>query len=425
MYRLFLLKRWVEDLLMFPLILLGRLLARRKPLPREYETFFFFPFYHIGGAEKVHAQIAKATGNGNCIIFFTRKSQNNLFYEEFKSSGCTMHDISKYTDNKWIYFVNIIFRGIISGYINRQKNKPVVFNGQCNFGYKISPWINKRIPQIELIHSLCSFSYIRIPFLPFITRTVMISTIRIQEHIDLYKRFQIPLSLGDRIQFIMNAIDLPERSTADGQQCTDELSRSALPHSSNIKPQTSNLKPFTVLYVGRGTPEKRVDLIAEVARGMKEKEAGIRFEFLGEVKDAIPEPLRNDCHFWGNQSDPKKIDEIYRGAQVLILVSDTEGFPMVVMEAMARGLAVVSTSVGEIPLHVHDGVNGFLVRDFRNRETVARECTKHILDLHANPQLLKTISETNTEYAYAHFGMERFTLEYNELFERMRTHHTS
>src|SRR5206468_2512178 len=112
-------------------------------------------------------------------IFFTRKSQNDLFYSEFAASGCEIRDVSNYTDNKLIYFVNIIFRGMIAAYINNQKKKPVVFNGQCNFGYKISPWISNRIPQIELIHSLCSFSYIRIPFLPFISRTVMISTVRI------------------------------------------------------------------------------------------------------------------------------------------------------------------------------------------------------------------------------------------------------
>jgi glycosyltransferase involved in cell wall biosynthesis len=438
MYRLFLLKRWVEDLLMFPLILLGRFLARRRPLGREYETFFFFPFYHIGGAEKVHAAIARATGNPDCIIFFTRKSQNDLFYKEFESSGCVMKDISRYTDNKWIYFVNIIFRGIISGYINSQKKKPLVFNGQCNFGYKISPWINKSIPQIELIHSLCSFSYIRIPFLPFITRTVMISTIRIQEHLDLYKRFQIPLSLGERIQFIMNGIELPERITVDRQPLTEE----GQPTTDDRQPMGDKRQPIieengppedrltvvanrlTVLYVGRSTAEKRVDLIAEMARRMHGKEENITFQFLGEVKDAIPVELQAYSYFWGNQGDPGKIDSIYRKAQVLILVSDTEGFPMVVMEAMARGLAVVSTAVGEVPLHVQDGVNGYLVRDFKNREAVVEECMQHIMHLYKNQELLAEMAERNIDYAYRHFGMDRFRREYNELFDRMRTAHS-
>jgi len=399
MYKLFLAKRLVEDVFMFPFILLGRMIASFKPMDREYETFFFFPFYHVGGAEKVHANIAKATGNKNCIIFFTRKSQNDLFRDEFAQSGCVMKDISKYTDNKWIYFVNIIFRGIISHYINSQKQKPLVFNGQCNFGYKISPWVDKRISQIELIHSLCSFSYIRIPFLPFITKTIMISTIRIQEHLDLYKRYQIPLKLGERIQFIMNAIDLPATSP------------------------TKNIgsEELIVLYVGRSTAEKRVYLIAQIAKAIKEKGKNISFWFMGEVKEAIPSEFHSYCKFLGNQSDPNLINDVYKQSHILILVSDTEGFPMVVMEAMSQGLAIISTAVGEIPLHVQDEVNGFLIQNYLDANAVVEDAMKDILILDNDRNLLKSISKNNIEYAFQHFGMTRFKKEYQQLFSEMRS----
>ncbi|GAA4754860.1 glycosyltransferase family 4 protein [Flavisolibacter ginsenosidimutans] len=397
-YRLLLFKRWIEDILMAPLILLGKVLAKRYPLKREYEIFFFFPFYHIGGAEKVHLNIAKAIGNKNCIIFFTRKSQNDLFYREFAASGCEMRDISKYTDNKWIYFVNIIFRGLIAAYINNQTKKPVVFNGQCNFGYKLSPWISKRIPQIELIHSLCSFSYIRIPFLPFISRTVMISTIRIQEHLDLYRSYGIPHRYDKKITFIMNGIELP-------------LQRSE---------SNSDKKEFTVLYVGRGTTEKRVHLIGEAASLLHETSPAIRFVFMGDVEAAMPERYRSHCVFLGNQSDAEEINRIYLGASALILVSDTEGFPMVVMEAMARGLAILSTAVGEVPLHIKDGVNGYLLNDFLNEKAVVTEAKNHILQLVENPQLLHSIAANNIDYAYHHFGMDRFAEEYSNLFSDVK-----
>lgn len=397
-YRLLLLKRFVEDLLMAPFIWLGRIISFFRPLGKEHDVFFFFPFYHIGGAEKVHLNIARAIGGKNCIIFFTRKSFNNLFYKDFVATGCELRDISRFTDNKWLYPVNIVFRGMITGYINRQKKKPLVFNGQCNFGYKISPWVKKEIPQVELIHSLCSFSYIRIPFLPFITRTVMISTIRIQEHLELYKRYGIPLDLGKRITFIMNAIDLP-----------------------TVKPMPRQHSPtMNVLYVGRSTPEKRVHLIAQMAAAVGKEPDKIQFTFLGDVKEAIPEEYHPYCRFLGNQNDPVLIANVYRQASVLVLVSDTEGFPMVVMEAMAFGLAIVSTAVGELPLHVVNGINGFLIDDVMNEKTVVEEGISYLMKLWQDTALLFSISENNIDYAYHHFGMNRFVEDYQRLAEEVR-----
>lgn len=383
---------------MFPLILAGRIISFFIPLEKEYSVYFFFPFYHTGGAEKVHALIAAAIGNSNCIIFFTKKSHDEGMLQKFKETSCVLKDVSRYTDNKWLYFLNIIFRGIVSGYINRQKAAPAIFNGQCNFGYKISPWINRSIPQIELIHSISNFSYIRIPFLPFITKTVMISKVRINDHLELYKQQGIPSHYGKRIQFIMNAIDLPLQKP--GNKHFD---------------QTLN-----VLYVGRSTPEKRVHLIAHIASLIRKVEANIQFQFLGEVEDAIPNEYRSACQFFGNQDSEKAINEIYAKAHVLILLSDTEGFPMVIMEAMANGLAIVATGVGEISLHVKNSVSGFLIENYLDEKHVVTKATEAIFQLYSDGNLLAEIAQHNIEYAHQNFGMERFKNEYMNLIREVK-----
>ena len=43
-YSLILIKRMLEDLIIFPFILWGKWKARKQPLNKTYEVFFFFPF---------------------------------------------------------------------------------------------------------------------------------------------------------------------------------------------------------------------------------------------------------------------------------------------------------------------------------------------------------------------------------------------
>ena len=59
-YRLFLLKRQLEDLLILPFIWIGKILGSRLIEAKPFDILFIFPFYHTGGAEKVHLQIANA-----------------------------------------------------------------------------------------------------------------------------------------------------------------------------------------------------------------------------------------------------------------------------------------------------------------------------------------------------------------------------
>jgi glycosyltransferase involved in cell wall biosynthesis len=52
---------------------------------------------------------------------------------------------------------------------------------------------------------------------------------------------------------------------------------------------------------------------------------------------------------------------LYSRADILMLTSDWEGTPNVLLEAMATGLPVLATAVGGVPLVVRDGETGYLV----------------------------------------------------------------
>ena len=394
MYKLFLIKRVIENVFIYPFILIGRLIARLYPLKKEYRIFFFFPFYHTGGAEKVHAQITKAAGDDNCIIYFTKRSSDKRFFEDFKNSRCQIKEISGFTDNKWLYFFNLIYRGIITGYINKQKQPPVVFNGQCNFAYKISPWIKGHIRQYELIHSLNSFSYIRIPFIPFITKTVMISRQRIEDHKKLYQRFQIPLEIAERIVYISNAIPLPV----------------------SVKPERPS-SFFKILYSGRPGPEKRIHLITEMATELNKEQKDIQFEMIGDISSLVNASDFSFIKFHGNINNNEEMNSIYSNAHLLLITSNTEGFPMVVMEAMANGCGIIATPVGDIPFHIKNNENGFLFSSINDESVIVNEGCEKILWLKNNLHEWKKISETNIKYANDHFGIEQFNSAYKDLLK--------
>ena len=391
-FRLLLWKRLVENGLMFPLIMFGRMISILRPLPKQYERFFFFPFYHTGGAEKVHSLIAKATGGENCIIFFTRKSHNTTFYQTFADTGCEMRDISRYTDNKLFYFLNIIFRGIITGYINRQVSPPVVFNGQSNFGYKISPWVTKGIRQVELIHSISNFSYIRMPFLPFIEKTVMISMEKIKEHLSLYRKFGVPESYDAKIHYIANASEFDLISVND-----------------------KDYSGVTVLYSGRATVEKRSHLVAEIAKRVHAVNPAIQFVMVGDEFASLRSAETSFMQFKGNIADQNELKTVYLQSHVLLITSSTEGFPLAVIEGMAYGTAILSTPGGDLPIHVRENQNGFLFSSVQNEEKIIQEGADHILRLADNKERLKEIAANNIQYAQENFSFRKFAEAYHQI----------
>ena len=106
---------------------------------------------------------------------------------------------------------------------------------------------------------------------------------------------------------------------------------------------------------------------------------------------------------------------VYAALDVFALSSDSEGLPLVIVEAMASGLPVVSTAVGGIPAVVVEGVTGALVPAGDVNALSAR-----LGDLAASPTLGVRWGTEGRRRALARYSADRMVDDYFAIYERIR-----
>jgi glycosyltransferase involved in cell wall biosynthesis len=119
-------------------------------------------------------------------------------------------------------------------------------------------------------------------------------------------------------------------------------------------------KRFTFGFLGRLSSEKRPQDLVQLAAMLPEGQFRIRGEgfMMNSLQQEIySKNLTERVHFENRFGDAL---EFYSGIDVLVVPSEVEGLPLVLLEAMALGLPVIATKVGRIPLTIFHGRNGFL-----------------------------------------------------------------
>lgn len=139
-------------------------------------------------------------------------------------------------------------------------------------------------------------------------------------------------------------------------------------------------------HVGRLSPEKGQWPLIGAFAAVVEQYPAARLVFAGEGPDRARLEARvaalglgETVRFLGYRADVK---DVFGDLDLLVLSSDTEGLPNVVLEAMALGVPVVATAVGGTPELVKDGDTGWLVPP-RDEGRLARA----IVDALADPDV--------------------------------------
>ena len=165
-----------------------------------------------------------------------------------------------------------------------------------------------------------------------------------------------------------------------------------IPYGVEIPDETApEEQPPKVLFAGRLSPEKRIDVVSAATDGLPRIVAGD-----GPLRDLLPDAL--------GFVPQNELFGLYDKAAVVLLTSEREGLPNVVLEAMARGKTVVSTPVGGIPAVIEDGKTGLLV-PIGDADTTRAAVERALAD----PELRRRIGTAARERVREYCSWDRVT----------------
>lgn len=364
------------------------------------DVLFVFPFYHTGGAEKVHLKVAlEAVECGLKPVFvFTGKSASDTYKTQFQKLG-TVIDIGFRYDNMKLN------DGLLAETVDaiNQSGLKVVFGSNSSFYYQILFKIKKsNLKVIDLVHAYnppfeVSNVYFKDVFSKINTR-IFVNEPSLLKMKNFY-RSDLPKLDSSQFRLIYNSV----------------FGRNAEPAFPTSK---ENDGVFKIIFVARNSPEKRPRIAFEVAKRLTGMYPGkYRFFMVGDFDPYKSNNSSKDVSIISGLKDADEIIKLYQAANCLILTSETEGFPLVISEAMFYSAVPVSTDVGGIPYVLKDSENALLVNSLLDEESIVIAFCEKIMLLSSNDAYCRKLSSAAFETAKSNFSYSGFSENYRALFQ--------
>lgn len=299
------------------------------------KLIFFFPSYHMGGAERVHVDILSVFQEDNPVCILTGNSNDNYFEKEFREKS-TLINLGQYKSTYYKFYAKKVAK------ILNKKEDLIIFGCNSGFFYYMLPYLNKNIRVIDLLHAFSpeykrASEKISLPYVEKIHRRIVLGNKTFHDYQHQYTENGIDLSLLSRVRIIPNKVDVPDKL---------------------IKKEQNNIKK--AVFVARNSEEKRPELLLDIAKECLQYNLPIQFHIAGDFPENFTQ-LENVKML--GVLNKEELNQLYRSSDFILVTSWREGLPMVILEAMAYGVIPISTTVGEIPSCLSHYENGILIQD--------------------------------------------------------------
>lgn len=358
------------------------------------------PWMTFGGAETLIYNFCREIKDSFNISFVTGLTSEHEWEYKFKEITPNVYHMANLFEDKGMHLE------FISNYI-RTRNIDVLSIIHNGFTFEMLPELRRRHPKLKVVVTL------------FNDRVEYFSqSIEHANYIDAFatdntkvaNNYQKQLSVGSDIIVIPNGIN-----------CYEEFSPALFDRAAERASLGIADKDLAVFFVGRLSEEKNPNVFINAASEIliKHKTKNIKFFVIGDgpmrgaVEEMIASHKTDAIIYLGYQSEVAKY---LSAADIFVLPSSIEGFPLSIIEAMAMKVAVVASDVGAVAEIIDSGHEGIVVRPGS-----VYEIAQAISKLQKDPQLLasiKSAGRVKVEAKYSNVVLgKNYTNLYNDILK--------
>ena len=352
------------------------------------------PFLVLGGAERLLSEVVRHLGEaGYRIVIVTTLGHSPELADTtpwFEATTAEIYHLPRFlSDRYWHDFVD---------YLIAAKSVEILWIVGSAFIYEALPDIKQRYPSLlvaDLLFNTVGHTSNNRAYSDLIDVNIVESE-GVQRW--LLARKETP----ERIRIIPSGVDL--------QRYTQVARSSHVREALGIE-----AKQFVAGFSGRLSEEKAPLSVLRIASQI-DRDLPVHFIMTGagllehSLRAGIRrQRLQKRVHFVGMVADVRDYLACY---DVLLLPSEIDGRPTVVLEALAMGIPIIASAVGGLPELVQHGETGFLCSPGDIPAFV-----RYVTLLQRDPLLHAHMGKAARRFAEQELGIERMTASYRDVFE--------
>lgn len=314
---------------------------------RKVNILILESIFHLGGAEKITYEIVKRMNKERYNTIFCTLYHPGPMGEVFIRDGYTFyHNLMKSKFNLAVFFK---LRKIL---LENKIDLIYLINQPLTLFWGFIMGLTYKVRVVSAIHNtLVSSEHSKLRIyrllLPYMSRIVTVANMQ-KDH--LVRNEKVPEHL---VTVIYNGID------------ESKFNNNLLDKKAKIASLGLDISKKYIGIITRMVHLKGIDTFLNAAKLIFDKFKNVQFIIVGDGPEMLQMKslaselnIANAVLFLGVRSD---VNELLPLFDIAVLSSRTEALPMVVLEYMAAGKAIVATEVGSVPELIINGETGFLV----------------------------------------------------------------